>query len=127
MKRLTSLLIVFIVFTSCHDKSPLPVIDIFLSKTGMDTITSGSGLVKGMTIYNKGNSTLAINDFIFSCNCTTVDIKKGTVIQANDSAVVKVRIVPDSTDKGKKQKVNITFKTNAQPSFIAIEIPYYIK
>lgn len=97
-------LLLFIILISCNDAARAEI-----SIDGLSSRLTH----KSFTIYNLGNSDLVIEGFTSSCECTIMNLKKGSRIASGDSLVVPVKVNPENQDKD--MTVFISILTNAKP------------
>lgn len=69
--------------------------------------------IRHFTINNRGTANLKIIDYTTSCECTAMNLIKGSEINAKDSLVVKLKINKELQDAD--NMIFITIKTNAKP------------
>lgn len=74
---------------------------------------------RSFTLFNHGNSDLVIEDFTSSCECTVMNMKKGSIIVSGDSLVVPVEINKDNQDKDRV--IFISILSNAKPRLISFK------
>lgn len=106
INRFIGLIIIFLIMQSACNYAPELKLDISKLENGTDSLRS-------FTIYNLGYKNLKIIDFISSCECTTLNLRKEYSIKPNDSLKIKLLIKSHEINQGKI--IYITIKTNANP------------
>ncbi|MEN9549761.1 MAG: hypothetical protein RIR12_2352 [Bacteroidota bacterium] len=125
MKLIISICIIISIVGCKTDRNT----EIFLKKTdnNADTALAGESKKIFYTIRNIGNINLVIKDIVFSCECTSADIKKGTEIPSGSERKVEFIMNTRLSEKGKTKSLLCTFTGNTKPQISSIKIPVYIK
>ena len=123
---MSKLLILAILLISCSTKKPskLHVEKIGLSK---DTIEAGKAKKINYILYNEGKHKVRIKNYTLSCECTTSDIIKGSIINSKDSIAVSFVVKTHTTEKGENKLLLCSLLCDTEPKITPIEIPIYIK
>jgi hypothetical protein len=107
---------IFICLVNCNSKkAPILNVDTSQLEKINDTTTRSSFIIK-----NDGNKTLVIEDFISSCTCSVLDLKKGDSILPNKFISIPITFERDSPYV--KKIVLITIKANTIPQLKTIKV-----
>ena len=93
----------------------------------VDTVIAGDSANIFYTLYNDGDKDIIIEDYVLSCECTTSQLNKGTIIAKKDSIYISFTIRSDTSEKAKKKNLLCTLKCNTKPQIQSIKIPIYIR
>lgn len=103
--------VINILLTSCNSR---PGISIDTS-----ALNDQKDSIRSFTIHNTGAGKLLILDYVSSCECTALNLKKGDVIPPKDSLKVEVKI--NSTQQEGGNMIAVTIKTNATPQLSSFQ------
>lgn len=109
---------------SCSEKPAK--IELSTKIINLDTITSNDTVRSSLVIYNRGNNTLYIYDYVCSCECTITDIVPNAAILPRDSLILGIKVKAYPGDKGSNKDVLCTFKTNADSIYANLHILYKV-
>lgn len=97
-----------------------------------DTIKKDFGKIKKndlvhqkFTLYNKGTEAVTILESDASCNCTSLDISKKSILPS-DSTIVTMRVETKEKANG-LHAVNATLKTNGKRTFYALSTKFEVE
>jgi hypothetical protein len=115
IKKISKFLIAICII-SCNQKNePILYVDATSLEKINDTTTHSSFIIR-----NDGNKTLVIEDFISSCACTVLQLKKGDSILPSKSMVVPITFERDTPNV--KKLILITLKANTVQKLKTIKV-----
>ncbi|MBD5267618.1 MAG: DUF1573 domain-containing protein [Bacteroides sp.] len=107
IKTILTFFLIGVTMSACKEKAP----NLILSKYTCDLgqVYEGNIIDGNVTVYNKGDRTLFINDLYPDCNCIKVEINKREIAK-NDSAIVHFSI--NTARKSEETENIVTLQAN---------------
>jgi hypothetical protein len=121
------LLIVTLFLFACTHGKPSALIVVEKNKSGIDTIAAGDSKEITVSLKNTGSEKLIVENFNYSCECTTSDLKKGVVIPPASDLDIVFQITTTIKDAHKQKTLFCTIKSNAHPALTSIRVPVYVR
>ncbi|WP_371416346.1 DUF1573 domain-containing protein [Pedobacter sp. L105] len=110
-----------ILFFSCKEEKP-----IFKSNPiDVGIVQPSETKNSNLTIYNVGNSKLNIINYIVSCECISIKLRKNVIILPGDSLKVPFKILASGSHSNLDKLVLFTFKDNTENIFERVYIKYH--
>lgn len=92
-----------------------------------DTAIAGKSVRVAYSLFNEGKKDMVIEDYKLSCECTSINLNKNTIICSGDSINVLIDIATDTSEMGKQKVIYCTVMCNTKPKLNTIRIPIYIR